>query len=183
MHQQQETTIIRRSQLGDAAALAHHMSDPEVFGGLLQLPYPSEELWRQRIQDNNAPGAQTLMLVAEHAGKAVGCAGLHPVGPAVRRRHVASLGISVSVEAQGRGVGRALMDALLDYADNWGHVLRTELTVYSDNERAIRLYRRHGFEAEGTMRAYALRAGRYVDVLAMARLHPNPPQLPEIRRS
>jgi putative acetyltransferase len=67
------------------------------------------------------------------------------------------------------------MDALLDYADNWGQVLRIELGVYADNARAIRLYERCGFQHEGRMRAYALRDGQYVDSLAMARLHPRPP--------
>ena len=57
-------------------------------------------------------------------------------------------------------------------------VLRLELTVYVDNARAIALYRKFGFEVEGTHRAYALRDGAYVDALCMARLHPNPPTLP-----
>ena len=87
-----------------------------------------------------------------------------------------SLGICVAAPAQGRGVGKALMAALLDYADNWAQVLRTELKVYCDNERAIGLYKRFGFEIEGTMRADALRNGEYVDVYAMARLHPSPPR-------
>jgi putative acetyltransferase len=88
------------------------------------------------------------------------------------------LGVSVAREAQGRGVGKALMAALCDYADNWAGVLRLELTVYADNERAIGLYRKFGFVVEGTHRAYAMRDGRYVDALAMARLHQNPPALP-----
>jgi putative acetyltransferase len=75
-------------------------------------------------------------------------------------------------------VGTALMQALVDYADRWAHVLRLELTVYVDNARAIALYRKFGFEVEGTHRAYALRDGAYVDALFMARLHPNPPTLP-----
>ena len=85
------------------------------------------------------------------------------------------LGISVSPSAQGQGIGNALMAAMLDYADNWAQVLRIELTVFSDNERAIRLYERHGFEHEGRHKAYALRNGVYVDALAMARLHPRQP--------
>ena len=68
------------------------------------------------------------------------------------------------------------MQALIDYADQWGHVLRIELTVFADNTRAIALYERFGFEHEGRQRGYALRHGVYSDVLAMARLHPNPPR-------
>ncbi|OYU26795.1 MAG: GNAT family N-acetyltransferase [Burkholderiales bacterium PBB2] len=171
-----EKITIRRSQVSDAAAMAQLMSHPEVFSGLLQLPYPSEELWRARLQDNAVPGKPDLSLVAEVQGQVVGSAGLHPAGASLRRRHAMSLGISVAAEAQGRGIGRALMAALMDYADNWGQVLRTELTVYADNARAIRLYESFGFQREGLMRAYALRKGVYVDTLAMARLHPNPPR-------
>ena len=41
---------------------------------------------------------------------------------------------------QGRGVGTALMEPLLDLAANWLMLLREELEVYADNERAIALY-------------------------------------------
>lgn len=167
---------IRRSQVSDAAAMARLMSHPEVLPGLLQLPYGNEEIWKQRLSDNLAPArSQDLHLVAELGGELVGSAGLNQAGPALRRRHVMQLGMAVAPEAQGRGIGKALMAALLDYADNWGQVLRIELGVYADNARAIGLYQRFGFEVEGRQRAYALRAGRYVDSLMMARLHPSPP--------
>ena len=91
------------------------------------------------------------------------------------------LGISVAPSAQRRGVGSALMAAMCDYADNWAGVLRLELNVYVDNEPAIALYRKFGFEIEGTNRAFAMRDGAYVDSHAMARLHPNPPTLPAQR--
>jgi putative acetyltransferase len=67
------------------------------------------------------------------------------------------------------------MTALCSYADQWLGTLRIELTVFADNEPAQALYRRHGFEVEGRLRAYALRDGAYEDVLMMARLHPQPP--------
>jgi putative acetyltransferase len=70
------------------------------------------------------------------------------------------------------------MGALIEAADRWLNLQRIELTVFTDNARAIALYRRFGFVVEGTHRAYALRDGAYVDVHAMARLHPSPPQLP-----
>jgi len=166
---------IRRAETGDAGALCALMSDIEVFGNLLQLPFPSEESWRQRLAEGLAPGKSDLHLVAVKDGAVVGSAGLHAVSASLRRRHALSLGISVRPCAQGSGVGSSLMTALVDYADNWAQALRIELSVYCENERAIKLYQRHGFEIEGRMRGYALRDGAYVDSFAMARLHPKPP--------
>jgi putative acetyltransferase len=44
------------------------------------------------------------------------------------------------------------------------------LEVYTDNAPALRLYRKFGFEIEGTKRRYALRDGVFVDAHVMARL-------------
>lgn len=167
---------LRRVKPADAAAIAEQFGDPDVFGGTLQLPYPSEELWAQRIAGMNPPaGSNEIVLAAVRDDQPIGLAGLHSVGHSVRRRHAMMLGITVARTAQGQGVGQALMTALLDYADNWAQVLRIELTVFHDNARAIRLYERHGFVHEGRARAYAMRNGVYEDVLAMARLHPRQP--------
>lgn len=165
---------IRRASADDAADFARLMSDPEVFGNLMQLPLTSPEHWRQRL--SNPVGPDPLHVVAVRDGTVVGSAGLHP-NERLRRRHCAMLGISVALTAQGQGVGTELMRSLCDYADNWGQILRIELTVFTDNARAIALYQRFGFRVEGTHRGYALRGGRYCDVLSMARLHPNPPAL------
>lgn len=171
---------LRRATPQDAAAITRSMAEPEVHGNLMQLPYPSEEMWHKRLTDmaSASPGGVDLLLVAERDGQWLGSAGLHPAGPALRRRHVAMLGISVARAHQGQGVGHVLMQGLIDYADRWAQVLRIELTVFADNARAVALYERCGFVHEGRARAYALRDGRYEDVLYMARLHPNPPRLP-----
>jgi len=169
--------VVRRVRRDDAPAIAAMMSDPWVARGLLQMPHGSEDFWRKRIDEMPAGNAAfELMLVAERGGTVVGNAGLHGV-PALRRRHVAGLGIAVARSAQGQGVGSALMAALVDWADQWAQLLRIELTVFTDNDAAIALYRKFGFELEGTHRAYALRDGVYADVHAMARLHPRPPLL------
>jgi putative acetyltransferase len=87
------------------------------------------------------------------------------------------LGITVSGKWQGQGVGRRLMQELLDLADNWLNVIRIELTVFTENARAIALYQECGFEIEGTHRAYALREGRYADTYSMARVRPKAPSV------
>lgn len=171
------TITIRRVRPDDAAAIARMMDDPVVYANLMQMPFASEEMFRARIADGLAPGKTDLSLVAERNGEVVGSAGMHPTGAALRRRHVVMIGISVVTAAQRQGVGTALMQALCDYADRWLGVLRIELTVYVDNAAAIALYRKFGFETEGRLRGYALRDGHYVDVYAMARLHPDPPAL------
>ncbi|MDQ2779874.1 MAG: GNAT family N-acetyltransferase [Pseudomonadota bacterium] len=166
---------LRRATVQDAAAFARLMGDPTVYSATMQLPYASEEVWHQRLTDNLLPTrALDMLLVAEHEGNLVGSAGLHPQLQS-RRRHAAMLGITVVGEAQGRGVGRALMQALCDQADGWAGLLRIELSVFADNARAIALYERFGFVHEGRFRGYALRNGVYEDVLAMARWHPRPP--------
>jgi len=177
----QRLVHIRRAVVGDAAAFARILGHPEVVYGTLQVPYTSEALWLARLTDTLALGKPDLMLVAELPDargqpQVVANAGLHPCGAALRRRHAMNLGIAVHPDAQRQGVGHALMAALCDWADRWGQVLRIELTVFVDNAHAIRLYERHGFVQEGRHCGHALRDGRFVDVLSMARLHPDPPR-------
>lgn len=166
---------VRRARPEDAADFARMMGEDSVYRNLLQLPLPSEALWRKRLEAMAEPDRPDLQLVAEIGERVVGSAGLHPAHQ-VRRRHVAMMGISVAAEARRQGVGRALMQAMCDYADGWGQILRIELTVFTDNAGAIALYEEFGFRHEGTHRAYALRDGVFADVHAMARLHPKPPQ-------
>ena len=54
--------------------------------------------------------------------------------------------------------------------EKWLNLARIELTVFTDNEAAIALYRKFGFEIEGTLRKYAFRDGEFVDAYAMARI-------------
>lgn len=176
------TLTLRRATVGDAAAFARIMGDPAVYPGLMQVPYTNEDIWRSRLTEMTAPGRGDLMLVAERIvdgqSRVVGSAGLHPASPHLRLRHVAMIGISVEPASQGQGVGTAIMQGLCDFADRWMQVLRIDLEVYTDNVRAIALYRKFGFQIEGTQRGFALRDGEYVDSHRMGRLHPSPPVAP-----
>lgn len=159
---------IRRATTDDAEAFCAVFAHPRAMAGTLQLPYPSPELWRKRIADLSA---DDFLLVAEADREVVGNAGLHATGRG-RRRHVANIGMSVRDDWQGRGVGTALLAALIDIADNWLNYHRLRLEVYTDNAAAIALYRKFGFEVEGTLRDDAFRDGRYVDSYTMGRLRP-----------
>jgi putative acetyltransferase len=164
---------VRRATVADADAFAAMLGHPEVFPQLLQMPHANPELWRTRLADN--VGKPDLLLVAVTAeGQVVGGAGLHPAGASPRRRHVMELGMQVQPAWQRQGVGTQLLQALCDYADNWLGLLRLELVVYADNDKAQALYRRFGFVQEGVHRCHAMRDGVYVDSVSMARLNPAP---------
>ena len=163
--------VVRRAEPQDFEAVWRNFQDERAYSGTLQLPFPSREVWRKRMAE---PAEGHYVLVASVGEEVVGNAGLHSAGNSPRRAHAMSLGMAVPSPWQGKGVGSALMGGLVELADNWLHVFRLELTVFTDNERAIALYRKFGFEIEGTHRAYALRAGRYADTHFMARLRPKP---------
>jgi putative acetyltransferase len=164
---------IRHAEPGDYAACALIYAQPLAAAGTMQIPLQSIEVWKKRLE-TMAPADRILVAVVN--SEVVGNLGVHPVTNA-RRSHVAGIGMAVRDDHQGKGVGTALLKAAVDLADNWLNLLRLELTVWTDNEAALRLYSGQGFVLEGTHRAYALRHGRYADVHAMARLHPAPPSV------
>jgi len=161
---------VRAARVEDFEALARLYADRNAYSQTLQLPFPSPELWRKRLSQND----ETIHgLVAKVGGEVVGNLGLTRLTRA-RRAHVGEIGMGVRDAWQGKGVGTALMEAALDLADNWLGLRRMELRVYADNARAIALYRKFGFEIEGTHRAYSIRNGVYVDSLSMARIVEGP---------
>lgn len=152
--------------MADLEAVAALMNCPGVVRGTLQLPWRSLDERREQFA-RRPPGVHSV--VAEIEGRVVGQLGLH-VEQHPRRRHVASLGMAVHDDFQGRGVGSALLAACLDLADRWLDLRRVELEVYADNAPAIHLYEKFGFAREGLLRDYAFRDGAYTDAYAMARL-------------
>lgn len=158
---------IRALEPSDWQEIAALTELPNVRWGTLRLPFTSKEQWRKMMEN---PSEQRTAIVAVFEGRIIGSAGIQQHKG--RRRHAGEVGMSVHDDFHGRGIGAALMAALIDVADNWLDLKRLELTVYVDNAPAIRLYQKFGFEVEGTRRGDAFRAGQYVDSFAMARLRP-----------
>ena len=158
---------IRPIEPRDAEGTAALRRMPGVFENTLGLP-------SCRTADSEAfiagLGSDDHNLVAVlEDGTVIGCAGL-TVCSNPRMRHVGTVGLFVHTDYQNQGVGTALMKAVLDLADNWLMLVRVELEVFADNERAIHLYEKLGFEKEGLMRMTTVRNGRYVDDYKMARI-------------
>ncbi len=158
---------IRRVEPGDYQAVQRVHAQPKALRGTLQLPFPSEDLWKKRLE---APGDDKYMLVACVKGEIVAMGGLDLFPKSPRRRHAGHIGLAVHDKWHAQGVGTALMKALIDVADNWLNLSRLELTVFVDNQPAVKLYKKLGFVIEGTLKKFAFRDGEYVDVYTMARV-------------
>lgn len=141
-------------------------SQPNVYWGTMQIPYPSADWNRQRVQERTPE--HFWPLVAEIDGRVVANTGLFR--PEHNRSHVGHVGMMVHQDYQGLGIGSALMQAIIDLGENWLGLSRLQLEVYTDNEQAIGLYEKFTFQTEGVCRAYAFRNGRYIDTLVMSRL-------------
>ena len=98
----------------------------------------------------------------------VGVASLS-VNKSNRVRHSGSIGLMVNKDYHRMGIGRALMKNLIDIADNWLMLIRIELGAFTDNEKAINLYKSLGFEIEGTKKYAIIRNGKYENEYLMAR--------------
>jgi RimJ/RimL family protein N-acetyltransferase len=83
-------------------------------------------------------------------------------------RHVSSLGMSVDRDWRGRGIGSALLAEAFRWA-RWAGVEKISLTVYPENERARRLYRKFGFAEEGRLSGHSKKSYGYEDEVIMAR--------------
>ncbi|GAA5214090.1 GNAT family N-acetyltransferase [Corallincola platygyrae] len=158
--------IIRAAEPSDAQAVQAIYAQPHAYAGTLQLPYPSQQMWQCRM-DKPAEGYHNLVAIVD--GKLVGQLGLSTIANP-RRKHTANFGMGVCQTVLRQGVGSALLKAALDMCDNWLAVTRVELEVYTDNDAAIALYKKHGFVVEGEHKQSAFRDGGYVDVFSMARV-------------
>ena len=119
---------------------------------------------------SSVPSSIDGMLVAEDGGEIVGYVA---VGRATRlesNRHVADIrGLAVAPDHQGRGLGRALVQAALDAARERG-ARKVTLRVLGPNTAARALYESCGFVVEGVRRDEFFLDGRYVDDVLMARM-------------
>lgn len=125
----------------------------------------SEEQQRQLIGKMQE---HQVVFVAEQDSKLIGFVG-STAGTTRRAHRTANLVVGVLRDAQGRGVGSALLHRLEDWARE-KRLHRLELTVMTQNEHALRLYRRHGFVLEGKRRQALFVDGEFVDEHYMAKL-------------
>lgn len=111
---------------------------------------------------------QRFEIVGLWQGEIAGFGALYVLGDG--QSHSGWIILGVRHRLQQRGIGTALMHLLTSTARIFVGLERIQLTVFSDNAAAIKLYRKFGFEVEGWHRNYARRGKDFLDALTMARL-------------
>jgi ribosomal protein S18 acetylase RimI-like enzyme len=125
------------------------------------LPEPEQSFWNERTQPDD-------VLVAERNGQIAGYVKMRHPTPLASNDHVWEItGLAVHPDAQGRGAGRALLEAIAAAARERGG-RRLTLRVFAPNERARRLYERAGFRVEGILRGEFRAGDEFVDDVLMA---------------
>ena len=158
---------IRNVALEDVQAVHDIMLQNRTLVGTMRLPYQSLDHTQERL----GPEDGVYKLSALIDGAVAGYCELITYPDAPRQRHAGEINmIVVHPQFKSQGVGGALMDAMIDLADNWVNLRRVSLSVWVQNTAAIKLYEQYGFEIEGRMRDYVFGQGTYSDALVMARI-------------
>jgi RimJ/RimL family protein N-acetyltransferase len=108
-----------------------------------------------------------LLVVAEIDGEIVGSADLHN-GERRRIQHVATVGITVLKNFRRLGIGKALMETLIEWASDHPVIEKIALGVFANNTGAISLYKKLGFVEEGRkVKEIKIAPDNYVDSILM----------------
>lgn len=125
---------------------------------------------RQWLAEHRPPW---IALVAEASGTVVGWASLSPWSDRPAYARTAEVSVYVAAPTRGRGVGSALLTALVAGAEREG--LHTLLARVADrNPPSLRLHAAHGFTVAGEMREVGWKFGRWIDVTLLQRMSGRP---------
>jgi L-amino acid N-acyltransferase YncA len=120
---------------------------------------PSWEAW---------DGAHSGGLVAEENGEVVGWAALSPYSARTVYAGVAEESVYVAAQARGRGVGRALLEALVDHSEQVG-IWTLQAGVFPENRTSVTLHLGCGFRVVGLRERIGRLNGEWRDVLLLER--------------
>ncbi len=110
----------------------------------------------------------TCRLVASSGDGVLGWAALSRVSSRQVYRGVAEVSIYIAERARGRGVGAALLTALITESERNG-IWTLQAGIFAENTTSIRLHQRAGFRTVGTRERIACLKGIWRDTVLMER--------------
>ena len=125
---------------------------------------PSWEVW-------DAHHRQDCRLVARQGDRVIGWAALSPVSNRCVYAGVAEVSVYVSAEHRGRGVGRALLEALIAGSEDNG-IWTLQAGIFPENTASLALHKSCGFRVVGRRERLGQLHGVWRDVLLLERRSP-----------
>jgi RimJ/RimL family protein N-acetyltransferase len=162
--------VLRNAEPSDAEALIRYLR--RTAGETSFLIREPDEITLTVEQERNfiqskIDADRELMLIASIGGRQIGNCSLMSVGGFRRYHHRCEVAIALYQEYCGAGIGRIMLETVLDVAKSCGYE-QAELEVIAGNERAIRLYQKLGFREYGRFPDNMKYAdGSYVDSIWM----------------
>lgn len=162
-----DRVLLRIMDAGDTDDVVRMRSAPDVLSQLFSDEPPTREGHLRWLEQVQARGDRHDFMIIDRAScRSVGIIGLSHID---RKHRHAEYGVLIGeVEARGKGLASEASRLLLDYAFRTLGLNRVYLHLFADNEAALRLYRKVGFEQEGVLRQHVLKNGRFRDVIVMA---------------
>lgn len=164
--------ITREIDTSDAEIFAQLTSRVEASSmymlweaGERNIPPEQQEKMIERIGESEN---STIFVAENDNNKLVGYL-LVIGGNANRNKHAAYIVVGISKDYRGQGIGTSLFEELEQWASSHS-VHRLELTVVTRNEAGLSLYKKKGFEIEGTKRHSLFIDGAFVDEYYMSKL-------------
>jgi len=159
--------LIRPATVGDAAAIAE-IYNVEVLESTVTFDIEPRTLADQEAWLGDRSGAH-VVLVAEIDGTVAGFASLSSYRDRPAYRTSVEDSIYLHRDYRGQGIGRALLEELLDRATGHGfHAVFAK--IVGGHEASIRLHEALGFEVVGTEREVGRKFGRWLDVVLLQKL-------------
>lgn len=120
------------------------------------------------LKQYNDPKRGVYLVATDENGSIVGQSAITQDYPkSVSSSHIYSLGICILKDYWGMGIASKMMEELINHAKNIG-CIRLELHVRTDNHKAIKLYKKFGFEIEGEMKRMMKIGNEYLDEYVMS---------------
>ncbi|MBN9025845.1 GNAT family N-acetyltransferase [Kaistia sp. MMO-174] len=168
MHATPDPIEIRPVTLDDLAAITAIYAHSVLHGtASFELDPPDLDEMRRRHDALLAGGHPYL--VATESNELLGYAYAGPYRARPAYRHTVEDSIYLSPAAQGRGVGRRLLAALIEAATEAGFRQMVGVIGDSGHQASIRLHRALGFRLVGIFENVGWKHGRWIDSVLMQR--------------
>lgn len=119
------------------------------------------------LQDSEDSDVSVIIGVYTSANQIIGLCNARSFAD-IKRKHRASLGVTLHPDFRGLGIGRKLMEVLIEKMKTFTDIKIIELDVMTKNEQAVKIYQGLGFKKVGILpNAFILPSGEIIDNMHM----------------